>query len=170
MRCARRYGDDPSRTLSSMPDLAAPDSSIARFLIERGIALIYLSAFVVAIRQFPVLAGERGLTPCTRTLALVPVRRAPTIFHWRYSDRLLVASCWVGVVVSLSLVVGLPQRLPLPLTMLAWLLLWTLYQSIVNIGGTWYGFGWETLLLQAGLPSLFLGHDAIAPPGAGDLG
>ena len=147
-----------------MPDLAAPDYSIARFVIERGLALIYLSAFVVAIRQFPALAGERGLTPCTRILKLVPVRRAPSIFHWRYSDRLLVASCWVGVVVAAALVVGLPQRAPLPLTMLAWLALWALYQSIVNIGGTWYGFGWETLLLEAGFLAVFLGNDALAPP------
>jgi hypothetical protein len=147
-----------------MPDLAAPDYTIARFLIERGLALIYLSAFVVAIRQFPVLAGERGLTPCTRILALVPVRHAPSIFHWRYSDRLLVASCWVGVVVAAALVLGLPQRAPLLVTMLAWLLLWALYQSIVNIGGTWYGFGWETLLLEAGFLAVFLGNDTIAPP------
>ena len=151
-----------------MPDLAAPDSSIARLLIERGLALIYLSGFVVAIRQFPALAGEHGLTPCTRILALVPFRRAPSIFHWRYSDRLLIASCWAGVVVSAALVVGLPQRAPLPVTMLAWLLLWVLYQSIVNIGGTWYGFGWETLLLEAGFLAIFLGNDDDRATLAGD--
>src|SRR4029079_5006030 len=42
--------------------------------------------------------------------------------------------------------------------------LWGLYQSIVNIGGTWYGFGWETLLLEAGFLAVFLGNDALAPP------
>src|SRR5215210_4192086 len=118
-----------------MPELAAPDLSIARFVIERGLALIYLVAFVVAIRQFPALAGAEGLTPCTRLLRAVPFRRAPSIFHWRYSDRLLVAASWVGVAIAAALVIGLPQRAPLPVTMLAWLALWALYQSIVNIGG-----------------------------------
>ena len=44
-----------------MPELAAPDATIARFLLERGIAALYLIAFVVALRQFPALCGERGL-------------------------------------------------------------------------------------------------------------
>ena len=34
------------------------------------------------------------------------------------------------------IVFGLPQRAPLPVTMLAWLVLWALYLSIINIGGT----------------------------------
>jgi hypothetical protein len=150
-----------------MPDLgwlAAPDSSIARFVLERGLALIYLVAFVVAARQFPALCGEHGLQPATRYLALVPFRRAPSLFHWRYSDGLLEVVAWVGALVAASLVLGLPQQAPLPVTMLAWLVLWALYQSIVNVGGTFYGFGWETLLLEAGFLAVFLGNDAIAPP------
>ena len=29
-------------------------------------------------------------------------------------------------------------------------LLWLLYHSIVNIGQTWYSFGWESQLLESG--------------------
>ena len=32
-----------------------------------------------------------------------------------------------------------------------WAALWVLYLSFVNVGQTFYGFGWETLLLEAGL-------------------
>jgi hypothetical protein len=146
-----------------MPELSAPDYQIARFLIERGLAALYLSAFVVAIVQFPALCGEHGLQSATRFLRVVPFRRAPSLFHWRYSDRLLRGLSAIGVIVAAALVLGLVQQAPLPVTMLAWLVLWALYLSIVNIGGTFYGFGWETLLLEAGFLAVFLGN-AETPP------
>ena len=46
--------------------------------------------------------------------------------------------------------------------MLAWAALWALYLSIVNVGQTWYAFGWETLLLEAGFLTIFLGPDDSA--------
>ena len=45
-----------------------------------------------------------------------------------------------------------------------WLALWALYLSIVNVGQTFYGFGWETLLLEAGFLAVFLGPAGTAPP------
>jgi len=147
-----------------MPDLGAPDSSIARFLIERGLGVIYLVAFVVAARQFPALCGERGLQPAPRFLAAVPFRRSPSLFHVRYSDRLAEVVAWIGAVLALTVVLGLPQAAPLPITMLVWLVLWALYSSFVNAGGVFYGFGWETLLLECGFLAIFLGNDQVAPP------
>jgi len=38
-----------------MPDLAAPDYQFARLIIERGLAALYVFAFVVAYVQFPAL-------------------------------------------------------------------------------------------------------------------
>jgi hypothetical protein len=149
-----------------MPDLGAPDYQVARFLLERGLAAIYLVAFTVAYRQFPALCGERGLEPATRFLQLVPrFLDTPTLFRWTgYSDGKLRALSVAGVAVSLLLLLGLPQTAPLPLTMLAWFALWAGYQSIVNIGGSFYSFGWETLLLEAGFLAIFLGNAEIAPP------
>jgi hypothetical protein len=155
-----------------MPELAAPDYQVARFLIERGLAALYLVGFVVAWRQFPALCGDRGLEPAPRFLAAVPrFLDAPTVFRWiGYSDGRLRVLSAVGVAVSLALLLGLPQAGPLPAglglaaTMLAWLVLWALYSSIVNVGGSFYSFGWETLLLEAGFLAIFLGNGAIAPP------
>jgi hypothetical protein len=149
---------------ASMPDLSAPDYQIARLLIERGLGIIYLIAFIVAAEQFPALCGERGLTPATRILRVVPFRRAPSLFHRGYSDRRLRIVAAVGAVLALLIVLGLPQQAPLPITMLTWLTLWALYQSIVNIGGTFYAFGWESLLLEAGFFAIFLGNAEVAPP------
>jgi Lipase maturation factor len=147
-----------------MPDLTAPDYTIARLVIERGLALIYVIAFVVAARQFPALCGERGLQPASRILSRTRFLETPTLFHWGYSDRRLSIVSWSGAAVAFLLVVGLAQVAPLPLTMLAWFALWCLYQSIVNIGGTFYGFGWESLLLEAGFLAIFLGNAEVAPP------
>ena len=147
-----------------MPDLSAPDYVVARFLIERGLAAIYLIGFVVALRQFPALCGENGLEPAREILALVRFRDAPSLFHWGYSDARLRVMSWLGIGIAAALAVGFPQHLPLPVTMLAWFTLWVLYQSIVNVGGTFYSFGWETLLLEAGFLAIFLGNAEVAPP------
>ena len=149
-----------------MPELGAPDYLVARFLLERGLAALYLIAFLVAWRQFPALCGERGLEPAPRFLQLVPrFLDAPTIFRWiGYSDAKLRAMSGVGMLIAGALLVGLPQAAPLPVTMLAWFALWAGYQSIVNIGGSFYSFGWETLLLEAGFLAIFLGNAAVAPP------
>lgn len=147
-----------------MPDLTAPDHQLARFVLERGIAAIYLIAFVVALDQFPALLGDRGLLPVSRYLGRVTFLQAPSLFHLGYSDRRLCGVAGVGAIIAALLVFGLPQRAPLPVAMASWLLLWVLYQSIVNVGQTFYGFGWETLLLEAGFLAIFLGNAETAPP------
>jgi hypothetical protein len=152
--------------VGDMPDLGAADSTVARFLLERGIAAMYFVAFVVAWKQFPALCGEHGLEPATRLLRLRPrLLDAPTIFRWiGYSDAKLRALSGLGIAVAVALIIGLPQAAPLPVTVLAWFVLWAGYQSIVNIGGSFYSFGWESLLLEAGFLAMFLGNAAIAPP------
>lgn len=147
-----------------MPDLTAPDLQLARFVIERGLAAIYLIAFLVALDQFPALLGERGLLPAPRYLANRTFLQAPSLFHLGYSDRRLRLLAGTGAALSGLLLLGVLERAPLLATMLAWLALWILYQSIVNIGQTFYSFGWETLLLEAGFLAIFLGNDDVAPP------
>jgi lipase maturation factor len=147
-----------------MPDLTAPDLQFARLVIERGLAAIYLIAFLVALDQFPALLGERGLLPVPRFLAGRTFREAPSLFHLGYSDRRLIAVGATGAMIATLVLVGLLDRAPLPVTMAAWFVLWVLYQSIVNVGQTFYAFGWETLLLEAGFLAIFLGNGEIAPP------
>src|SRR5205823_10767004 len=123
--------------------LSAPDYTISRLLIGRGLAAIYLIGFLVAVRQFRPLLGERGLLPVPRFVAAVPFMSAPSLFQWHYSDRALGIVAWSGAAIAALMLLGLPQAVSLPLTMLAWILLWALYLSIVNVGQTFYAFGWE---------------------------
>jgi len=144
--------------------ISGDDYQIARFLVERGLAAIYFIGFVVAAIQFPALCGERGLEPAPVFLRLARFRDAPSIFHWRYSDQLLRAVALTGAVLSALVVLGLASWAPLPVTMLIWFVLWVLYLSIMNVGGTFYGFGWESQLVETGFVAIFLGNAAVAPP------
>lgn len=142
----------------------ARNYEFARQVLQRGTAALYLVAFLSTMNQFPALLGERGLLPVPSFLEMARRLARPTLFQWRYSDALLRAVCWVGIAVSALLVLGLPQLGPPWLPMVAFLALWFLYMSIVNVGQTFYGFGWEILLLEAGFTVAFLGSDQVPPP------
>ncbi|MEO6200334.1 MAG: lipase maturation factor family protein [Cryobacterium sp.] len=142
----------------------AGEYEIARQILQRGVAAFYLIGFVSAINQFPALLGEHGLLPVPRFVSLVRFRQSPSVFHWRYSDRMLLGVAWGGAAVSALLIAGLPQLGPPWLPMAAFLLLWAGYLSIVNVGQTFYSFGWESLLLEAGFVVAFLGSNEVAPP------
>ncbi|MFH8798623.1 lipase maturation factor family protein [Streptomyces sp. NPDC017936] len=142
----------------------APEYWTSRLVFQRALAGVYLVSFLAAALQFRALMGERGMLPVPRFTARVPFRRAPSLFHWHYSDRFFAGCAWTGCAVSAALLAGLDGLLPLWGAMLLWLVPWALYLSIVNVGQTWYGFGWESLLLETGFLAVFLGNDEVAPP------
>ena len=154
-----------------MDGFAAVDFEFARQVLQRGIAALYLVAFLSSLNQFRPLLGERGLLPAP---ALLEWARSspragrmlrPTLFRWvGYTDRRFVALCAAGMAVSALMVCGIPQLGPPWVPMLAFLLLWLAYMSIVSIGQTFYSFGWEMLLLEAGFLAAFLGSDSQPPP------
>lgn len=144
--------------------LAAEDYVIAREILQPGVALIYLLAFLSTLNQFRALAGEHGLLPVPRFLANAQ-NLGPTLFsRFGYSDRKLVAACALGTFLSLVLIAGVPQLGPPWLPTIAFLMLWGLYMSIVNVGQVFYGFGWEMLLLEAGFTVGFLRSHQVPPP------
>ncbi|MFJ8944528.1 lipase maturation factor family protein [Streptomyces sp. NPDC102395] len=142
----------------------SPEYWTSRLVFQRALAGVYLVAFLTAALQFRALMGERGMLPVPRFTARVPFRRAPSLFHWHYSDRFFALCAWTGCALSAALLAGLDGSLPLWGAMLLWLAPWALYLSIVNVGQTWYGFGWESLLLETGFLAVFLGNDEVAPP------
>ncbi|MFA7498085.1 MAG: lipase maturation factor family protein [Leucobacter sp.] len=154
-----------------MEGFAAVDFWVAREVLQRGIAALFLVAFLSTLNQFPALLGERGLLPAPRFLEFMTATRArraelrPTLFRWlRYTDRRLAVLCWIGIAVSALLLAGIPQLGGPWLPMLAFLTLWLSYMSVVSIGQTFYGFGWEMLLLEAGFLAAFLGSRDQPPP------
>ncbi len=145
--------------------LAAPDYWLTRLVFQRLLALIYLMAFLVTLHQFRPLLGERGLLPVPEFVRAVPFGRSPSLFHLRYSDPLLLAVAWSGVGLAVVAALGLFEgpEWPVAITMAVWALLWVLYLSIVNVGQTFYSFGWESLLLETGFLAIFLGSATTTP-------
>ncbi|RLM46929.1 lipase maturation factor family protein [Haloarcula sp. Atlit-47R] len=141
---------------------------LVRMLFHRALAVIYLLAFVVAATQFRPLAGEDGLLPIQQYVDRYEFRDRPSLFYVYPNDRVIGITAWAGVGLSALALVGVPSWLPrpyaVPVSILLWLLLWALYLSFVNAGRTFYGYGWESMLLETGFLAAFLGAGTAGPP------
>ena len=142
----------------------AHDYEIARQVLQRGVAALAFVAFLSTLNQFRPLLGEHGLLPVPELLRIARRLRGPTLFRWGYTDGRLVAIAVTGMLLAASVVLGLPQLGPPFVPMLVFLALWILYLSIVNVGQTFYGFGWEMLLCEALFTIAFLGSNGQPPP------
>jgi hypothetical protein len=134
----------------------------SRLVFERGLALIYLVAFVSALNQFVPLLGQNGLLPVPAYVRLVPFRAAPSLFFFAPTDAAFRAAAWLGIALSLVAASGLAETRGLAAGAV-WAALWVLYLSFVNVGQTFYGFGWESLLLEAGFFAIFAGSRGTIP-------
>ncbi len=138
--------------------LLKPDENyrIAAWLFIRVLALIYLSAFLSLGSQITGLVGDHGILPVTPLLdgiyqqhGWVAWFRIPTLFWIDSSNTILLASCYVGVAVSVLVLFGLYQRISL-------IVLFVLYLSLFQAGQVFLNFQWDLLLMEAGFLSIFL--------------
>ena len=135
----------------------------SRFLFERALAAMYLVGFAVAVNQFVPLLGERGLLPVSRFTQLVPFRASPSLFYLSPTDTAFRVCAWLGLGLAVLMLTGWPQQRGAAVSAVVWALMWVLYLSFVNVGQTFYGFGWETLLLESGFLAIFLGGWSTTP-------
>jgi len=140
-----------------------PEYWLTRLVLQRGLALVYLIAFLVALNQFRPLCGENGLLPAPMFIRETPFRYAPSIFHLFPRDEAFAAFAWIGVLLAVLAVTGVSERFGIWASVLVWTLLWVIYLSFVNVGQTFYGFGWETMLLESGFLAIFLGAADTQP-------
>jgi hypothetical protein len=137
---------------------------LTRACLQRGLALIFLIAFLNALNQFKLLLGERGLLPVPQFVKQTPFSSSPSLFFFFPRDAAFTAGAWLGVLLSCAALTGVSERYGLWLSMLVWTLLWVLYISFVNVGQTFYSFGWESILLEACFYAIFFGSRSAAPP------
>jgi hypothetical protein len=111
---------------------------LVRFVFQRGLALIYLVAFLVAATQFRPLAGEDGLLPLEEYVERASFAERPSLFYYVPDDRVVGLAAWTGVALALLALFAGPYWLPdayaIPASMLLWAAMWGLYQSFVNAG------------------------------------
>jgi hypothetical protein len=139
------------------------DVWITRLIMQRGMAVIYLIAFLTVLTQFKPLLGEQGLLPVPEFLRNSSFREAPSLFFGYYSDRLVDVVVWIGLLVSACGLFGITDAGPIWVSVASWLLLWVLYLSIVNVGQKFFSFGWESMLVEAGFFTAFLGPTHTRP-------
>jgi len=131
---------------------------LVRAALLRGLGLIYASAFLILVRQGRALIGTQGLLPATTFLQQVTsvfgsrsagFWKLPSIFWLSASDAWLQGCAWLGLCGALSMVAGFSNA---PLLAL----LWALYLSFSHVGQIFYGYGWDSLLCEAGFLAIFL--------------
>ena len=136
---------------------------ITRLVLHRGLALVYLIAFIAVIHQFKPLLGEEGLLPVREFIKQVSFAESPSVFFWFPTDFAFDLLGWIGVGLSLFALSGFSEKFGNLVSAATWCALWVIYLSFVNVGQTFYAFGWETLLLEAGFLAIFLGAERTAP-------
>lgn len=157
-------GRELARTLRAYPRLEAylglgEQYALTRFFVLRALGFVYCAAFASLVWQVLPLLGAHGLTPVAthvaRTVAELGSRSAafwaePSLFYWvSPSDGLLLALAWLGLALSLALLLGASNAFAL-------FALFVLYRSFVGVGQLWYGYGWELLLIETGFLAVFL--------------
>jgi lipase maturation factor len=137
---------------------AAREVQLTRALLLRGIGFIYLIGFAILVRQGIPLLGAHGLMPIERFLdrlressdnASAAFWAAPSLFWIDASDPTLLTVAWLGAAGGLAVALGFGNTALM-------LGLWVAYGSFVHVGQTFYGYGWEMLLLESGFLAVFL--------------
>jgi hypothetical protein len=146
---------------------------LTRWLFLRLLGLVYVFAFLCTLNQSLPLIGAHGLLPAQAFLARVSEAmgsgasafwRVPTLFWLDCSDTTLRCAAWAGLVLSIALLLGWGSTVVVTI-------LWALYMSFVHVGQIFYGYGWETLLLETSVLAMFLcplvkgrAFDPASPP------
>ncbi|XP_060599911.1 lipase maturation factor 1-like [Ruditapes philippinarum] len=161
-----RQTKSPSVTQSSK--IESGTYWLTRILLLRYLGFIYFVAFLVAQHQNKQLIGSYGILPASSFLDDVRRRtggregtikwstflQVPSLL-WLFDygevlDELLDYIAYAGLGLSTFLIINGGAN---------WFImfaLWALYHSLVNVGQRWYGFGWESQLLETGFLAIFL--------------
>ena len=140
------------------------DYGLTRFIFQRGLGFIYFIGFLILVQQFVPLLGEKGLLPVPLFLKRASFTDAPSLFFIHFSDTFAAVLAFLGLGLAVLALTGISDNYGIWVSAIVWGLLWLLYLSFVNVGQTFYGFGWETLLLETGFLAIFLGSKDAAVP------
>lgn len=122
---------------------------LSRSLMIRGMGLLYLLCGIIVLHQLPLLIGDSGLAPIPK--GLPDLWNYPSLLLFFPGDDTITALGLMMVVGSLPLIAGFCNW---PLLFV----LWVCQLSLVNGGGLFYGFGWETMMLELTFMCLFITH------------
>lgn len=163
-----------------MVESKSPTYWLTRVVFLRCLAIIYAVAFLIALNQNEGLIGDLGLTPASSFLKRLKTNIVANIDNERNINKhsniisnlpieyqlllhhptvfwLLEPSTFNQTLISrIGLTISLVIAYLGSANMFLLTLLWILYSSVVNIGQTWYSFGWESQLLETGFLAIFM--------------
>jgi hypothetical protein len=139
---------------------------LTRSLILKGIALIFLTAFLSLIPQISGLIGPRGISPAGEYLDAVRsnigIERywlLPTLAWINSSETFILTICWAGCGLAILLLAGVAPRAAL-------VGMFLFYLSIVSIGQDFLSFQWDVLLLEVAFAATLLTRRIFFPRNA----
>ena len=137
--------------------LVAERYDLVRWLLLRGLGLVYFAAFASLAAQILGLAGSAGILPIASYLQAMhdelgsaAYASVPTLFWLDASDTALVAGTIAGMALASLVVLRIAVRPAL-------IGLFVLYLSYVYAGQDFMLFQWDLLLLEAGFLAIFVG-------------
>jgi predicted DCC family thiol-disulfide oxidoreductase YuxK len=137
-------------------DPTPPRYDLACFLCLRGLALVFLSAFVSFGVQALGLIGSRGILPVAELVSVLDARvgaerflEMPMLFWLNAGDAAIRAVCWAGAGFSLLLFFNRLPRLSL-------FMIYVLYLSLLYGGQTFMSYQWDVYLLEAAVLALIM--------------
>ncbi len=138
---------------------------LCRFIVVRGVALIFMVAFFSLYMQIDGLFSTHGILPIADLMESAsgaffgPLKFVdfPTVFWFSASDLFLKASCAAGIVFAAMATFGI---LCGPSLFLCWLF----YLSFLTAGSEFMSFQWDILLLEAGMLAALWAPWAMSSP------
>ena len=141
----------------------AADRLLPRWIFLRGLGLIYFSAFYPLVFQVKGLIAPDGILPAREYLhaidkigLLLRFWYAPTLFWLSSGSHMLMATCGVGMVASVLLVLNFWPRAMLAICFVCFL-------SFVSPAQDFSGYQSDGMLLEAGFISLFFAPAGLRP-------
>ena len=130
------------------------DFEFTRLLLQRSIGSIYLIGFVILFNQAVPLLEKKEF--CQRISSSIELLFGTLrVFSFIFSDTFLDALSFLGIILSFICVIGFTEKSHPTFNFLCWFYLWFIYLSFINIGQVFYGYGWETMLVETGFLSIF---------------
>lgn len=143
---------------------ASPSTHLwARWIVLRGLALIYFSAFYSLLFQIKGLIGPSGILPAHDYLQAVSAALhgsrfwfAPTMLWFGSSDRALMLICWVGIAASVLAVCNIWPRPMFAICFVCFL-------SFIAAAQDFASYQSDGMLLEAGFITLFFVPSGVWP-------
>ena len=132
----------------------------SRYLIVKGISIIYLISYLNILYQISILWGNNGLLPVKNLIELSLLKNDnnlyPSIIPFLYNlkinlEFLLYFLCFIGIILSLLILI-----FDKFLKGIFMFILWFIYLNFYKIGQNFFEFEFDYLLLEIGFVSIFL--------------